>query len=90
METTNKQNLEEEIISETEKIEIISKLKIFQKNTLPDEYDEGFYNGIELALSLLEKREAIYKSTVRDTLLKISKEEKYEKKRTFWWKLWKK
>jgi len=42
-------------------LEIIRILKGQQKNTAVDEYDIGFYNGIEKALSLLEKREPIFK-----------------------------
>ena len=41
-----------------EKIEFIRNM---QKNTIDDEYDTGFYNGIEYCLSVLEEREAIYK-----------------------------
>ena len=41
-----------------EKIEFIRNM---QKNTIDDEYDTGFHNGIEYCLSVLEEREAIYK-----------------------------
>lgn len=40
----------------------VKTLKSQQNNTLSDEYDNGFYNGIELALSLLEKRKPKFKS----------------------------
>ena len=42
-----------------EKIEEIKKM---QQNTVDDEYDTGFYNGIEYCLSVLEERKANYKS----------------------------
>lgn len=45
-----------------EKIEFIRNM---QNNTIDDEYDTGFYNGIEYALSVLENREAVYKEYKR-------------------------
>lgn len=42
-------------------LEVIKILKGQQKNTTDNKYDIGFYNGIEKALSLLEKREPIFK-----------------------------
>ena len=41
-----------------EKIEFMKKL---QQNTIDDQYDTGFYNGIEYCLSVLENREANYR-----------------------------
>ena len=40
------------------KIEFIKKM---QQNTVDDVYDDGFYNGIEYCLSVLEDREANYR-----------------------------
>lgn len=51
---------------ENELLKKIDILKHQQANTIEDIYDEGFYNGIELALSLFENREANFKYTVRD------------------------
>lgn len=45
-----------------EKVEFIRNM---QNNTIDDEYDIGFYNGIEYALSVLENREAVYKEYKR-------------------------
>lgn len=45
-----------------EKIEFIHNM---QNNTIDDEYDTGFYNGIEYALSVLENREAVYREFKR-------------------------
>ena len=47
-----------------EKIEFMNNMK---KNTIDDKYDKGFYNGIEYCLSLLEDREASYKSVSNNT-----------------------
>lgn len=44
-----------------EKIEFIRNM---QKNTIDDEYDTGFYDGIEYCLSVLEDREAKYRKSV--------------------------
>lgn len=41
--------------------EKIKFIKNMQKNTIDDEYDNGFYNGIEYCLSVLEEREAEYR-----------------------------
>ena len=41
-----------------EKIELIKKM---QQNTINDKYDDGFYNGIEYCLSVLEDRVAEYR-----------------------------
>ena len=41
-----------------DKIKFIHDMK---NHTIDDEYDVGFYNGIEYALSILENREAVYK-----------------------------
>ena len=41
-----------------EKIEL---MKSMQQNTIDDEYDTGFFNGIEYCLGLLEDREENYK-----------------------------
>lgn len=49
-------NMEEKTLEE--KIEFIKKM---QQNTADDTYDNGFYNGIEYCLSVLEDREAEYK-----------------------------
>ena len=52
-----------------EKIEFIRNM---QNNTIDDEYDTGFYNGIEYALSVLENREAVYKEYKRKSEWKIA------------------
>ncbi len=44
-----------------EKIEL---MKSIQKNTVDDEYDNGYFNGIEYCLSLLENREAEYRKRI--------------------------
>lgn len=41
-----------------EKVEFMKKM---QKATIDDEYDKGFYNGIEYCLALLENREEQYR-----------------------------
>lgn len=41
-----------------EKIEFMKKM---QHNTIDDQYDDGFYNGIEYCLSVLENREEKYR-----------------------------
>lgn len=45
-----------------EKIEFIKKM---QQNTVDDTYDNGFYNGIEYCLSVLEDREAEYRPYIK-------------------------
>lgn len=40
-------------------------LKNKQKNTVDDIYDDGFYNGIETALALLENREPVFRDYKR-------------------------
>ena len=45
-----------------EKIELIKKM---QQNTIDDQYDTGFYNGIEYCLSILENREADYRQFIK-------------------------
>ena len=41
-----------------DKIEMMKKM---QQNTIDDEYDTGFFNGIEYCLGLLEGREENYR-----------------------------
>lgn len=41
-----------------EKIKLIHNMQIC---TLSDEYDIGFYNGLEYALSVLKNRKSVYK-----------------------------
>jgi hypothetical protein len=52
----------------TYKERILETLKSHQEHTIDDIYDEGYYNGIELALSLLENREAKYRWNVRNDI----------------------
>lgn len=50
---------------------IIKTLKAQQDNTIDDLYDEGFYNGLEMALSLLQDRDPIFKWDTRRKSVKI-------------------
>ena len=50
---------------------IITTLKAQQNNTIDDLYDEGFYNGLEMALSLLEDRDPVFKWTARRKSVEI-------------------
>ena len=38
------------------KKKLVEKLKSYQAGTLNDNYDVGFYNGLEVAIATIEKR----------------------------------
>lgn len=54
-------NIEVNVKREKTLEEKIQFIKNMQKNTIDDDYDDGFYNGIEYCLSVLENREANYR-----------------------------
>lgn len=49
------------------KIKEIKRLKLIQEQKISDDYTVGIYNGLELALSVLEKREPDFKTFVKES-----------------------
>ena len=49
------------------KIKEIKRLKLVQEQKISDDYTVGVYNGLELALSVLEKREPDFKTFVKES-----------------------
>ena len=49
------------------KIKEIKRLKLVQEQKISDDYTVGIYNGLELALSVLEKREPDFKTFVKES-----------------------
>lgn len=64
------------------KLEHIKTLKNVQENNLEDNYMVGLYNGMELAVSILEDRKPKYKSCINKTEVIETKETKQSKGRT--------
>ena len=65
------------------KLEQIKTLKNVQENNnLEDNYMVGLYNGMELAVSILEDRKPKYKSCINKTEVIETKETKQSKGRT--------
>lgn len=58
------------------KLEEIKILKNVQENNLEDDYMVGLYNGMELAIAILENRKPKYKSCVNKTEVIETKEKK--------------
>lgn len=58
------------------KLEEIKTLKNVQENNLEDDYMVGLYNGMELAIAILENRKPVYKSCVNKTEVIETKEMK--------------
>lgn len=58
------------------KLEEIKTLKNVQENNLEDDYMVGLYNGMELAIAILENRKPKYKSCVNKTEVIETKEKK--------------
>ena len=49
------------------KIKEIKRLKLVQEQKISDDYTVGIYNGLELALSVLEKREPDFKTFEKES-----------------------
>lgn len=49
------------------KIKEIKRLKLVQEQKISDDYTVGVYNGLELALSVLEKREPDFKTFEKES-----------------------
>lgn len=49
------------------KIKEIKRLKLVQEQKISDDYTLGIYNGLELALSVLEKREPDFKTFEKES-----------------------
>ena len=49
------------------KIKEIKRLKLIQEQKISDDYTVGIYNGLELALSVLEKREPDFKTFEKES-----------------------
>lgn len=64
------------------KLEHIKILKNVQENNLEDNYMVGLYNGMELAVSILEDRKPKYKSCINKTEVIETKETEQSKGRT--------
>lgn len=64
------------------KLEQIKTLKNVQENNLEDNYMVGLYNGMELAVSILEDRKPVYKSCVNKTEVIETNEAKQKAGRT--------
>ena len=64
------------------KLEQIKILKNVQENNLDDNYMVGLYNGMELAVSILEDRKPKYKSCINKTEVIETKETKQSKGHT--------
>lgn len=64
-----------------EKIDKIREVKNIQGRSLTDSYQVGLYNGIELALAILEDRDAEYQTVIPD-LKEQAEEQKETKGRT--------
>lgn len=64
------------------KLEQIKTLKNVQENNLEDDYMIGLYNGMELAVAILEDRKPVYKSCVNKTKVIETNETKQSKGRT--------
>lgn len=58
------------------KLEQIKTLKNVQENNLEDNYMVGLYNGMELAVAILEDRKPVYKSCINKTEIIETKEQK--------------
>lgn len=58
------------------KLEHIKTLKNVQENNLEDNYMVGLYNGMELAVAILEDRKPVYKSCTNKTEVIETKEQK--------------
>lgn len=52
----------------------IKRLKKNQEQNIKDDYSLGIYNGLELALSVLEKREPEFKTIENETKIIVGKE----------------
>lgn len=56
-------------------IETIKNLKNIQSQNMKDDYMLGIYNGLELALSVLEEREPNFKTLIREPVVREEKEQ---------------
>ena len=58
------------------KLEHIKTLKNVQEQNLEDDYMIGLYNGMEIAVAILEDRKPVYKSCINKTEVIETKEQK--------------
>ena len=56
-------------------IETIKNLKNIQSQNIKDDYMLGVYNGLELALSVLEEREPNFETLTREPVVREEKEQ---------------
>ena len=55
------------MLGNKDKIKEIKRLKLIQEQKISDDYTVGIYNGLELALSVLEKREPDFKTFEKES-----------------------
>lgn len=66
-----------------ERIKNIKEIKNVQKKNLTDDYMVGLYNGMELALAIMENREPVYETNIKHhETFETSEEQRTETGRT--------